>query len=116
MLGPCFSGVFRMSRASLLLLPLFALLGACGRQESAAPAAAPAAKFEAADGSITARLAKYATVRLTTDLSKVSPEDQRVLGHFINAAERINGIYWRQSYGDPKPLLDGIADADLKRL
>jgi hypothetical protein len=105
-----------MSRTPLLLLSLFALLGACGRQESAAPAAAPAAKFEAADGSVPARLAKYAAVWLTTDLSKVSPEDQRVLGHFINAAERINSIYWRQSYGDPKPLLDGIVDPDLKRL
>ena len=105
-----------MSRAPLLLISLLVLLGACVRQESAAPAAAPAAKFEAADGSIPSRLSKYATVRLTTDLSKVSPEEQRVLGHFINAAERINDIYWRQSYGDPKPLLDGIADPELKRL
>jgi hypothetical protein len=105
-----------MPRASLVLIPLFFLLGACARHEPAATDAAPAAKFKAADGSIPARLAKYATVRLTTDLAGVSPEDQRVLGHFINAAEHINAIYWRQVYGDPKPLLDGITDPDLKRL
>ena len=39
-----------------------------------------------------------------------------MLGHFINAAERINDIYWQQAYGDPKPLLDGISDPELKRL
>jgi hypothetical protein len=99
----------------LLLIPAFVLLAACARNESP-PAAAQASTFTAADASIPSRLAKYATVRLTTDLSRVSPEDRRVLGHFINAAERINDIYWQQAYGDPKPLLDGIGDPDLKRL
>jgi hypothetical protein len=105
-----------MSRASLVPVCLFALLAACGRHEPAAPAAAQASKLQAADGSIASRLARYATVRLTTDLSRISPEDQQVLGHFINAAEGVNAIYWRQAYGDPRPLLDGISDPDLKRL
>ena len=104
-----------MTRTPLLLIPAFVLLAACARNESP-PAAAQASTFTAADASIPSRLAKYATVRLTTDLSRVSPEDRRVLGHFINAAERINDIYWQQAYGDPKPLLDGIGDPDLKRL
>ena len=73
-------------------------------------------RFTAADGTIQSRLDKYATVRLTTDLSKVSPQDRLVLGHFIDAAERVNDIYWQQAYGDPKPLLDGIKDPNLKRL
>lgn len=104
-----------MPRA-LVLIPLFVLLGACSRHEPAATDAATAARFQPADVSIPARLARYATVRLTTDLSRLSPEDQRVLGHFIDAAQHINAIYWRQVYGDPKPLLDGITDPDLKRL
>lgn len=104
-----------MFRASLLLAPALVLLSGCNRNDSVAPVAT-AAKFTAADGSIQSRLDKYATVRLTTDLSKVSPEDQRVLGHFISAAEQVNEIYWQQAYGDPKPLLEGINDPKLKRL
>lgn len=105
-----------MTRTCLLMASALLLLCGCNRNETAAPAAAAAPKFTAADESIQSRLDKYATVRLTTDLSKVSPEDRRVLGHFISAAERINDIYWQQAYGDPKPLLDGIGDPKLKRL
>jgi len=105
-----------MIRACLLLAPAFLLLGGCNRNESGAAAAAAAPRFAAADDSIQPRLDKYATVRLTTDLSKVSPEDQRLLGHFITAAEHVNDIFWRQAYGDPKPLLDGITDPKLRSL
>jgi Peptidase family M49 len=106
-----------MRRASLLLAPALVLLCSCSRNDSAVPIV-PAAEpgFTAVDDSIQSRLDKYATVRLTTDLSSVSPEDRRVLGHFITAAEMVNDIYWQQAYGDPKPLLDGIGDPKLKRL
>jgi hypothetical protein len=73
-------------------------------------------KYTAADASVSSRLGKYATVRLTTDLSKVSATDRAILGHFINAAERIDELFWLQGWGDPKPLLEGIGDPDLKRL
>jgi len=104
-----------MFRTRLLLLSAIVVLAACNKNEPAAPAAA-APKFTAIDGSIESRLAKYATVKLTTDLSKLSDADKKVLGHFINAAELMNVIYWQQAYGDPKPLFDGITDSALKRL
>jgi hypothetical protein len=100
----------------LLLLSSLCALAACNKNEPAAPQAAAAPKFTAADGTIQARVDKYATVKLTTDQSKLSPEDKRVLGHFIKAAELVNDIYWQQAYGDPQPLLDGISDPVLKRL
>ncbi|HZF15858.1 MAG TPA: hypothetical protein VE046_07975 [Steroidobacteraceae bacterium] len=106
-----------MFRTRLLVLSAVIALAACQKNEPAAPAAAaPAPTFTAADTSIQSRVDKYSTVKLTTDLSKVSPEDKRVLGHFIAAAELVNDIYWQQAYGDPKPLLDGISDPVLKRL
>jgi hypothetical protein len=89
---------------------------ACGKHEPAAPPAAAAPKFVAIDSSIQSRLDKYATVRLTSDLSTLPDADKRTLVHFINAAEIINALYWQQAYGDPQPLLDGIADPALKRL
>jgi Peptidase family M49 len=103
-----------MPRATLLLVPTL-LLMACGHKEAATPAP-PASKYSAADASIPARLGKYATIRLTTDLTKVSEQDRAILGHFINAAQRVNDIYWLQGWGDPAPLLGGIADADVRRL
>jgi hypothetical protein len=105
-----------MTRTRLLLVPALALLAACGQKEAAAPAVAAQAKLTGADSSIGSRLGKYASVRLTTDLSKLSAPDRQILGHFINAAERINEIYWLQAYGDPRPLLDGISDPQLRRL
>ena len=106
-----------MIRDSLLLASALVLLCGCNPKESSAPVAEAAApKFTAADNSIPSRVGKYATVRLTTDLSRVSPEDRRVLGHFVTAAGLVNDIYWQQAYGDPKPLLDGISDPKLKRL
>jgi len=104
-----------MARATMILVPALVLLAACGQKQAAAPAA-PAAKFTAADASIQSRLDKYATVRLTTDLSKLSEQDRAILGHFINAAAGVHDIFWQQAYGDPKPLLDGITDPQLKRL
>jgi len=105
-----------MFRTRILVLSALCALAACNKNEPAAPPAAAAPKFTAADSSIQSRIDKYATVKLTTDLSKLSPEDKRVLGHFINAAEHVNDIFWQQAYGDPKPLLDGASDPALKRL
>ncbi|MBK7116039.1 MAG: Zn-dependent hydrolase [Proteobacteria bacterium] len=104
-----------MACAKLLLVPALLMVAACGQKESSAPAA-PASKFTAADTSIQSRLDKYATVRLTTDLSKVSEQDRAVLGHFINAAEKIHDIFWQQAYGEPGPLLGGITDPALRSL
>src|SRR6187549_428433 len=117
MLATANSRELPMIRDSLLLASALVLLCGCNPKESSAPVAEAAApKFTAADNSIPSRVGKYATVRLTTDLSRVSPEDRRVLGHFVTAAGLVNDIYWQQAYGDPKPLLDGISDPKLKRL
>jgi hypothetical protein len=111
----CLMGFTQSSlRLGLALLPL--AVAGCGGNEPAAPAAAaPTAKFTAVFPSIQSRLDKYASVRLTTDLTKLSDAEKKMLGLFIDASDRIDAIYWQQTYGDPKPLLDGIGDAALKR-
>ncbi|CAN5705050.1 hypothetical protein BH23GEM10_BH23GEM10_14720 [soil metagenome] len=55
-----------------------------------------------------ARLDKYTTVRLTTDLSQLTERDQRVVALLIEAADAMNPIFWRQAYGDPARLLESI--------
>ena len=56
------------------------------------------------------RPAIYAPFRLTADLSSLSPEERRMLGLFIDAAQIMDGLFWRQAYGDRDQLLNGIED------
>src|SRR5688500_14795648 len=49
--------------------------------------------------SIALKLDAYKTVRLTTDLSKLSMEEREGLKQLIRAAELIDEIFMRQAYG-----------------
>ncbi len=49
--------------------------------------------------SIAIKLAAYKTVRLTTDISKMSMEEREGLKHLIKAAEMVDQIFWMQAYG-----------------
>jgi hypothetical protein len=50
----------------------------------------------------------YAPVTLTGDLGGLSERERRMLGLFIDAADIMDGLFWRQSYGDPRPLLESL--------
>jgi Peptidase family M49 len=71
---------------------------------AAAPVAGPAAPATAA-----ARPEIYAPFTLQADLSSLTDKDRRMLGLFIEAADIMDGLFWRQAYGEPTPLLDGLA-------
>jgi hypothetical protein len=57
----------------------------------------------------------YATVRLTTDLTALSQEDQAIIPLLIEAAGIIDGIFWKQSWGDKATLLNSIPDDATRR-
>jgi hypothetical protein len=71
---------------------------------AAAPAAGP-------DGSATvpARPEIYAPFTLQADLGGLTDKERRMLGLFIEAADIMDRLFWRQAYGEPGPLLDGLA-------
>ena len=61
------------------------------------------------------RLAGYATVRLTADLSSLSENEKKMLPLLIQAADIMNELYWQQCYGGNKDsLLNAVTDADTK--
>lgn len=60
------------------------------------------------------RLAIYHPVELKPDLSGYSDEQREMLGLMIDAAEIMDDLFWRQSYGDPEPLLASLDDADVR--
>lgn len=56
----------------------------------------------------------YAPVRLTSDLSGLSTNEKQAVKEMIAAAQIMDGLFWRQAYGDPKPFLDGIKDPKVR--
>lgn len=47
---------------------------------------------------------EYATVRLTSDLKHLSADEKAAIKEMIAAAEIMDGLFWRQAYGDPATL------------
>lgn len=58
---------------------------------------------------------KYAVVRLEADLSGLSQNQRELLRHLIAAARQMDQVFWRQAYGNQRPLLTAIRNPGLKR-
>ncbi len=82
--------------------------------EVAAKAETPVAE-EAAEPTANQRFGIYAPVALTTDLSHLSGDQKAMLPLLIEAAKIMDGLFWRQAYGEPSSLLQSIADPAARR-
>lgn len=60
------------------------------------------------------KLANYAKVKLSADISTLSANQIKLFSELIRAANAIDDIYWLQAYGDKNKLLDEITDTDMK--
>ncbi|MGE0352412.1 MAG: Zn-dependent hydrolase, partial [Gemmatimonadales bacterium] len=65
--------------------------------------------------SIETRLAKYTSVKLTTDLSVLTPKERQMIPILIDAAKLMDDIYWVEAYGNRDSLLASLPDADYRR-
>jgi len=88
----------------------FALTG-CQGDSSKAGASPP----KTGDTPIERKLAQYTTVRLTTDLEKLSENERRMIPLLIDAARSMDAIFWRQAYGNRDSLLQSIKDPATRR-
>jgi hypothetical protein len=73
-----------------------------------APAGAPVR-------TVPARPEIYAPVTLTADLSALTANERKMLGLFIDAADIMDSLYWRQAYGDGETLLRGLTDPRVRQ-
>jgi len=78
------------------------------------PAAPLAAQSGEAKMTIDQKLARYRTVRLKTDISKLAVADRRVLVLMILAADEMNHAFWLQAYGDHDKLRQSVAGSMSK--
>jgi hypothetical protein len=72
-----------------------------GREETPADAAA--------------RLRRYTTVRLSTDVEALTDSERRMIPHLIRAAESMDRAYWEQAYGDKEKLLSSLESEAARR-
>lgn len=56
---------------------------------------------------------QYAEFTLTTDLSKLTANEKKMLPLLIQAADIMEEIYWQEAYGDKNKLFEGITDKAL---
>jgi hypothetical protein len=61
-------------------------------------------------------LDKYVSFRLTSDLSALTERQRQMLPLLVEAADVMNGLFWRQAYGDRDALVASIADPAAEQL
>jgi len=59
-------------------------------------------------------LSKYVSVKLTADLSQLTEKEREMLPILIQAADKMNDLFWYQSYGNKTVLLNSMTDEDSK--
>ncbi|BAX78979.1 Zn-dependent hydrolase [Labilibaculum antarcticum] len=60
------------------------------------------------------KLTNYAKVRLSADLSNLTPNQIKLFSQLIRVSNAIDEIYWLQAYGDKNQLLNEITDPDMR--
>ena len=95
------------TRLGLLLLPL-AIACATDRPSDDTTA-------QSRPSAMTARHAKYTTVRLTADLSRLTEKERQMIPLLIDAAKAMDEIFWIEAYGAKDSLFRALADVDARR-
>jgi len=84
-----------------VLFSLFALNSCCEEEKTT-------------DDKTTYQMAKYATVKLSTDISHLSDNQKEMLKLLFEAADIMDEIFWLQNVVEKESFLNGIEDKDLR--
>jgi len=61
------------------------------------------------------KLDQFATVELTTDLTKLTEKEKKMIPVLIEIAKLMDDIFWMQTYGNKDSLLNGIKDEKTRK-
>ncbi|MBA2329916.1 MAG: Zn-dependent hydrolase [Flavisolibacter sp.] len=64
---------------------------------------------------VTQRLAAYAPVQLTANLSSLTQNERRMLPLLIQASQIMDSLYWLQAFGNSESLLSQVRDDNTRR-
>ena len=102
------------TRMAALTVSALLVLAACGKQPAETPASAPVLTEKQQYAA--QRVGIYAPFRLTTDVSAFSPGKREMIKLLIGAAGIMDGLFWRQAWGDKAALLNSIDNEATRRL
>lgn len=95
---------------------LTAFVFGCGRESTTDPTPANTQISESTPASVAPRPEIYAEFALTADLSSLSSNQREMLGLLFEAAQIMDGLFWRQAYGDNyEQWLDSIGVDTARR-
>ena len=69
----------------------------------------------AVSSDIQQRLKKYTNVALTTDIDQLSENQQKMIPLLIEVAKIMDGIFWKEAYGEKDVFLASIENKDMQR-
>ena len=58
---------------------------------------------------------KYTSFELTTDISKLSANEKKMIPMLIEIADLMDEVFWMEAYGDKQAFLDGLKDGNEKK-
>jgi hypothetical protein len=67
------------------------------------------------DSVLTSKINEFSSVKLTTDLSKLSEKEKQMIPILIEVADIIDGLYWEQAVGNKKTFLDTVKNPLLQQ-
>jgi len=67
-----------------------------------------------ADSLLKSKINEYVSVKLTTDLTKLSEKEKQMIPVLIEVAEIVDGLYWEQAVGDKNAFFDTISDTLMR--
>jgi hypothetical protein len=100
-----------MSRRWAVTIALVAI-SAC-RRETLPPSHAAPTAMNTDDAGL---LSQYATVKLSTDTTVLTPDERKMLPLLIDAAREMNAPFWMETYGDKDSLMRHVSGADARQL
>ncbi|MFZ4520656.1 MAG: dipeptidyl-peptidase 3 family protein [Bacteroidales bacterium] len=68
----------------------------------------------AQDSLFKGKIDEFVSVKLTTDLSKLSEKEKQMIPLLIEAAKIMDGLYWEQVVGDKQKFLDALPDSLMR--
>jgi len=103
-----------MNRLIVFGLLILISLGSCNDKTEARKAKSQVTN-EGTFATMQDKLDDYVSVKLTTDLSKLTENEKKILPLLIRAADIMNNLYWEQAYGNKADLLASITDEEVKK-
>ena len=93
---------------AVIFAALIMVTGACDSKKKPASATKN-------DTAMQQKLDEFATVKLTTDLSKLSVKEKQMIPILIEVAQLMDDIFWEQTLGNKQAFLDSIKDEATRR-